>query len=97
MLVVAGAVLAFAGAALASEAPAAADQVMQDVESSMIKEVGYDAATQIMTIKFEKNDATYQYKGVSEDVYKALMAAESKGKYFLENIKGKFETVKVEQ
>jgi hypothetical protein len=67
---------------------------MQDVESSLIKEVGYDAATKLLTVVLVQNDEKYLYKNVPEDIYAALMAAESKGKYFVENIKGKFEFTK---
>ncbi|MFH0880626.1 MAG: KTSC domain-containing protein [Lentisphaerota bacterium] len=66
----------------------------QDVESTLIKSVSYDPATQVLTLVFVKNDETYEYKNVPEDIYKGLMAAESKGSYFASDIKGKYEFVK---
>jgi hypothetical protein len=81
-----------AGVAIAEE-PAAAP-AMQDVESTLIKEVGYDAATQVLTVVFETTNETYEYKNVPESLYKELMAAESKGAFFAANIKGKFEFTK---
>jgi hypothetical protein len=80
-------------AAVPAEA-APAESEMQDVESSLIKEVGYDAVTKVLTVIFVKGDEKYLYKNVPADVYAALMVAESKGKYFVENIKGKFEFAK---
>lgn len=70
---------------------AAAPAAMQAVESTMIKEVGYDAATQTLTVTFASSNETYAYKNVPEEVYQGLMQAESKGTYFRENIKDKFE------
>ena len=38
----------------------------------------------------------YTYLNVPQSVYDGLMAAESKGAYYVRNIKGQFETDKVE-
>ena len=43
---------------------------------------------------FDKG-GTYEYSGVSQEVYDALMKAESKGTYLSENIRGKFEAKKI--
>ncbi|OQW96537.1 MAG: hypothetical protein BWK77_04350 [Verrucomicrobia bacterium A1] len=59
----------------------AAESEMQDIESSLIKEVGYDAATKALTVIFLQSEEKYLYKDVPEDIYAALMAAESKGKF----------------
>ena len=78
-----------------TEAPAPQEApALQEVESTSIKEVGYNPETQVLTVVFEKSGETYEYKGVPKDVYDALMAAESKGQYFAQNIKGKFEFTK---
>ena len=71
----------------------AAVPAAQTVESSLIKSVSYDAATSLLTVVLEDN-STYEYKAVPETVYQELMAAESKGSYFVKNIKGKFEFTK---
>lgn len=89
------AVIGWVGQAIAQEA-APAPAAMQEVESTMIKEVGYDAAAQVLTVVFATTNEKYAYSGVPEDVYKALMAAESKGSFFAQNIKGKYEFKKVE-
>lgn len=67
---------------------------VQEVESTLIKSVAYDADTQVLTLVFVNNDETYEYANVPEEVYKDLMAAESKGSYFAKNIKGKYEFTK---
>ncbi|MBP7831024.1 MAG: KTSC domain-containing protein [Kiritimatiellae bacterium] len=66
---------------------------MKKVDSSTIDKIGYDAASQVLTITFD-NGETYNYKKVPEKTYKALMKAKSKGKYFHKNIKDKFESEK---
>lgn len=66
----------------------------QAVESSLLKSVAYDAATSTLTVVMVEDNAAYEYKNVPESVYKELMAAESKGTYFVKNIKGKYEFTK---
>jgi predicted secreted protein len=96
LLMVSVAAVAFASVSFAQEpaaAPAAAPALTQ-VESSLIKEVGYDAATQVLTVTFVDQEGAYEYQKIPESVYKELMAAESKGSFFAKNIKGKFDFVK---
>jgi hypothetical protein len=52
---------------------------MQSVESSNIESIGYDAETETMHVKF--NSGLYEYQGVSERAYLALMSAPSKGRH----------------
>lgn len=74
--------------------PAQAEEVAQEVESTLVKSVGYDAATQVLTVVLVNTGETYEYAKVPEEVYKEFMAAESKGQFFVKNIKGKYEFVK---
>ncbi len=67
---------------------------LQKVESSLIDSVGYDPATEDLTIVFVGSGDTYVYHKVPEKVYKKLMAADSKGKFFTKNIKEKYEFTK---
>ncbi|MBU0678795.1 MAG: KTSC domain-containing protein [Verrucomicrobia bacterium] len=67
---------------------------MKDVESSMLKAVGYDAGSQTLTVKFTSSDEVYTYQGVPKDVYDSIMSSDSMGTYFTENVKGKFEYTK---
>jgi hypothetical protein len=75
-------------------APATTTPAVQQVDSSLIKSVSYDPATSVLTVVMAEGNETYEYKGVPESVYKELMTAESKGTYFVKNIKGKFEFTK---
>ena len=53
------------------------------VQSSMISEINYDG--KLLTVTFN-NGREYTYEGVSEKIYEDFSKAESKGKYFHENI-----------
>ena len=61
------------------------------VESSQISEVGYDAATSTLGIRFKpgkKSPASeYHYANVPTSVYENLVMADSVGGFFTENIK----------
>jgi hypothetical protein len=84
----------FASLGFAEEPVAAASPALTKVESSLLKQVGYDAATQVLTVTFVDQEGTYEYQKVPESLYKELMAADSKGAFFAKNIKGKFDFVK---
>ncbi len=60
------------------------------VESSMIHAIGYDQAKRVLEVVFNTG-RTYQYGDVSLEVYEAFMQAESKGRYFLANIRDVYE------
>lgn len=51
------------------------------VESSNLVSVGYNPETATLEIEFHSG-SIYQYSGVPEDVYRGLMNAGSKGRYF---------------
>lgn len=59
---------------------------MTFVESSLIQAVGYDAQRRLLEIAFVSGRA-YWYADVPSEVYHNLMAAESKGEYFLAHIR----------
>lgn len=59
------------------------------VESSMIHAVGYDKEKHILEIVFNTG-RTYQYADVPPEEYEGLLNAESKGRYFLANIRDVF-------
>jgi KTSC domain-containing protein len=63
-----------------------------DVQSSNIKAIGYENET--LEIEF-LNGSVYQYFDVQQNIYDEMMAAESKGKYLAQNIKGRFRFSKV--
>ena len=61
----------------------------QPVSSSDIAGIGYDAATQTLEIEFHAT-GVYRYFSVPAEIATTIQSAPSPGKYFLQNIKGKF-------
>ena len=53
------------------------------VQSSTISEINYDG--KLLTVSFT-NGREYVYEDVPADIYEAFTQADSKGKYFHENI-----------
>jgi len=66
----------------------------QRVTSSDIASVGYDEATGTLEIEFHATGC-YRYFSVSKTVFDDLLTTPSPGKYFLQQIKGKFAWEKV--
>jgi hypothetical protein len=58
----------------------------QSVSSTSLKSVGYDPSARVLEIEFQSGEV-YQYSGVPEADYTALMAASSKGSHFLGHLK----------
>lgn len=58
----------------------------QPVESSQLNSLGYDPESQTLEIEF-KTGSVYRYKGVDQQTFDGLMAAESVGRYFGQVIK----------
>lgn len=69
---------------------------MIPVTSSNIRRVGYDAENKELHIEFYTNAAIYKYLNVEAEEFNNLLAAESVGRYFHQNIKGKYEFAKGE-
>jgi len=63
------------------------------VNSSNLKSVGYDPETMILEVEF-KGGGVYQYKGVEVETHSLMTTSESIGRFFNQNIKNKFETIK---
>lgn len=59
-----------------------------------IQDVSYDAASQALTLKFERG--TYRFDAVPQDVFDAMSKSESKGSFYQKEIKGKYKATKVE-
>jgi KTSC domain-containing protein len=57
----------------------------QPVESSMLRSAGFDHERSILELEFTSG-RVYRYFGVPPEVFAELMAAESKGQYFLAQI-----------
>lgn len=57
-----------------------------DVESTLVAKVGYVPEYKVLEIEFQ-DGRSYQYFGVPERIFKGLMAAESRGRYFNERVR----------
>jgi len=62
---------------------------LEPVDSSLIKAIGYDTPTLVLSVEFHNGKVT-NYADVSPDTHAALIGADSIGRYFLQNIKGKY-------
>lgn len=64
---------------------------MITVESSNLKEIGYDSESSTLFITFKAkgkgSESTYKYYPVTQGLYLELLTASSKGEYFAHNIK----------
>ena len=67
--------------------------ITQSVNSSMVEELGYNSSKQELTVKF-KNGTAYTYAGVESTVFEVVANAESVGKAFNSEVRGKYEMVK---
>lgn len=63
------------------------------LESSNLKQADFDPMMGTLTIGFV-NGTVYEFYGVPEDLYQKLLDASSPGKFFLSQIKGKFDFAK---
>lgn len=59
---------------------------MVEVESSMIESIGHDETTSRMVIVF-RNGYVYEFHMVPRSVFEEFINAESKGKFFMDNLK----------
>jgi len=66
---------------------------MKPVKSGSISHVGHDPETGILSVKFHSGQ-TYRYADVPADQAAKMLAAESVGRHFMENIRGSFKVVK---
>lgn len=60
------------------------------LKSNMIVSAGFDAEARVLEIEFRGSEI-YEYRGgVSEFLFRRLLAASSPGKFFHDEIEGKF-------
>jgi hypothetical protein len=69
-------------------------ECIETPESSSIGRFCYDALNQILLIEF-KNGGIYKYHLVPETVFREMLAASSKGQFFLENIRGEYDYTRI--
>jgi len=60
------------------------------LESSLARSIGYDTINEVLEIELV-NGGVWQYFDVPEEIYQELMTADSKGRYFLNEIKDVYE------
>jgi hypothetical protein len=64
------------------------------VRSSNIRSIGYEASSLTLEVEF-KSGSLYQYMGVPQNQYEALMNARSIGRHLNSNIKGRYRYVQI--
>lgn len=64
------------------------------VSSSMIRSIGYDPETLTLEIEFIKGGSVWLYSEFPPEQFEALQGAESVGKFFISQIKGKYPETK---
>jgi len=68
--------------------------IWQPVTSRMFSEIGHDAATSTLGLRFKKG-GEYHYHVFSAAKHQALMASESKGKHFRAHILDQHEFTRI--
>ena len=59
------------------------------IDSSFIYSVDYTKEEETLKITFV-NGTEYEYQGINEELFEDFLKAESKGRFFRENIRNKF-------
>lgn len=60
---------------------------IDDFESSQVRRFKYNHETRVLTVQFVSTGSVYEYIDVPVEIYEQFKAAESKGSYFIRNIK----------
>ena len=66
----------------------------EPVESSTLASVGYDETQYLLELEF-RSGGVYQYLGPLDSLHLELMTAESKGRFFNQNIRDRFPYVRL--
>jgi hypothetical protein len=67
---------------------------MLPARSTMANAVGHDSDRQLLQVEFQTG-AIYQYEDVATETWAALQAADSKGKFFHQEIKGLYRSRRI--
>lgn len=65
-----------------------------ELQSRSIKAAGYDPERALLEVEFHSG-VMYRYGDVPARVYQEFLAAESHGRYFNQNIRNRYLTVKI--
>jgi hypothetical protein len=60
------------------------------VDSTNLSAVGYNRSARVLEVEF-RSGAVYRYREVPIEIYRSLADAESKGRYFIRSIRGRYE------
>lgn len=60
------------------------------LDSKMLASVAYDARKQILHLRFRKTGDVYRYFEFPAAEYQTFLDAESRGRFFLAHIRGRF-------
>lgn len=71
------------------------DVRMKEVDSSCFSEVGYASDTETLYVRFKDSGSLYRYDEIPSNIYRSLMNAESIGKYYNSDIKGKYPCTRI--
>lgn len=66
-----------------------------EIKSAAIKAVIYDKENQELVMYF-KHGGVYKYQGLEADMFYRLLAQDSAGKFFVENIRNNYQFTKLE-
>lgn len=66
-----------------------------DLQSSLLNAATYQDQSAFLELEF-RGGAIYRYLGVPEQVYRELLSAESKGRYFNQRIRNRFTYVQID-
>ncbi len=68
---------------------------MLPVASPMASAIGYDSENEVLQIEFNSG-AVYQFSDIDEDTWEDLYASEAVGRYFNQNIKGRYQSQRID-
>lgn len=68
--------------------------VHESVDSTSIESIGFHARRKLLEVKFRAG-VTYRYSGVPKSVFIAFRKADSKGRFFSQQIRGRYDFLRV--
>ncbi|WP_414622181.1 KTSC domain-containing protein [Calothrix sp. CCY 0018] len=68
---------------------------MLPVASPMASAIGYDSESEVLQIEFNSG-AVYQFSDVDEDTFEDLYTSDAVGRYFNQNIKGRYQSQRID-
>lgn len=64
------------------------------VVSSNIKSIGFEATNNVLEVEFHSG-GIYQYRNVSQTIFDSFLRSASKGGFFDQYIKDRYQTIKI--